>query len=559
MSIYDKASLVLIPSGTKTSKVYSQKPTNGDGDFTFSRSTAATRVNASGNIEKETQNLLLQSNSFDTTWQNVFTANVVGGQNGYDGTSDAWTLETQSGQASRIIQNTAGLGSVNSLSVYAKANTLDWIRLQISTATGNYVADFDLTNGVSGYTFGSPLPSIQSIGSGWYRVTISGFAPPTQVRIYAASGNNDLGGAGTIYIQDAQLEQGLVARDYIETTTTAIYGGITDNVPRLDYTDSSCPALLLEPQRTNLVTQAEYIGAWTGFGGIQTITDNYAISPEGIQNAARVELERSPSLSRIQLSATGTSNGVSCVFSVYLKANSGSPAVYLQAGPNVGTAIELTNEWQRYDLVGTASGGTTTCIIGTSDSVSGTTATADILVYGAQLESSASYATSYIPTYGSAVTRNADAASKTGISSLIGQTEGTLFFEFNLLSEPSDGTNVLASISDASVNNRVTLLLNTIGNLRILLNGSGTQELDRSITAPSGNTKIAFAYKSGENALYVNGVQEWTTTDTFTFSTLSRFGFNDYDGDPYANNPLKKSLVFKTRLTNAELATLTTI
>jgi hypothetical protein len=68
MSIYDKASLVLIPSGTKTSKVYSQKPVNGDGDFTFSRSTAATRVNADGNIEKETQNLLLQSNTFDTTW-----------------------------------------------------------------------------------------------------------------------------------------------------------------------------------------------------------------------------------------------------------------------------------------------------------------------------------------------------------------------------------------------------------------------------------------------------------------------------------------------------------
>ena len=60
MSIYDKASLVLIPSGTKTSKVYSQKPTSGDGDFTFSRSTMATRVNADGNIEKETMNLLFR-------------------------------------------------------------------------------------------------------------------------------------------------------------------------------------------------------------------------------------------------------------------------------------------------------------------------------------------------------------------------------------------------------------------------------------------------------------------------------------------------------------------
>ena len=581
MSIYDKASLVLIPSGTKTSKVYSQKPTNGDGDFTFSRSTAATRVNASGNIEKETQNLLLQSNSFDTTWQNVFTANVVGGQNGYDGTSDAWTLETQSGQASRIIQNTAGLGSVNSLSVYAKANTLDWIRLQISTATGNYVADFDLTNGVSGYTFGSPLPSIQSIGSGWYRVTISGFAPPTQVRIYAASGNNDLGGAGTIYIQDAQLEQGLVARDYIETTTTAIYGGITDNVPRLDYTDSSCPALLLEPQRTNSITHSEYFGAWTPSG--LTITDNDAASPEGVSNAAKLTLPSGSAAKRIALGSMPVtavarsysffvkSDDITAVQLVhsgdiqgYARFNISTGAVGSTGSKTTSTIEDYGNGWYRcianFDSTN-AFGSTIYLYI--NDSATGgyggsTSAQGDLFVYGAQYEAG-SYATSYIPTYGSAVTRNADAASKTGISSLIGQTEGTLFFEFNLLSEPSDGTNVLASISDASVNNRVTLLLNTIGNLRILLNGSGTQELDRSITAPSGNTKIAFAYKSGENALYVNGVQEWTTTDTFTFSTLSRFGFNDYDGDPYANNPLKKSLVFKTRLTNAELATLTTI
>ena len=70
MSIYDKASLVLIPSGTKTSKVYSQKPVNGDGDFTFSRSTAATRVNADGNIEKETQNLICRVIALILTWYN---------------------------------------------------------------------------------------------------------------------------------------------------------------------------------------------------------------------------------------------------------------------------------------------------------------------------------------------------------------------------------------------------------------------------------------------------------------------------------------------------------
>ena len=86
MSIYDKASLVLIPSGTKTSKVYSQKPVNGDGDFTFSRSTAATRVNADGNIEKETQNLLTYSNTMtNAAWVETNSASVTGGQTDKDG------------------------------------------------------------------------------------------------------------------------------------------------------------------------------------------------------------------------------------------------------------------------------------------------------------------------------------------------------------------------------------------------------------------------------------------------------------------------------------------
>src|SRR5210317_1299450 len=105
MSLIDLASLVLAPTATKEGKVYSAIPDTGEGDMTFTRGSAATRVNSAGLIEKERANLLLQSNTFDTTWSSVLTANVVGGQSGYDGSSDAWTLETQSGQASRRAQN----------------------------------------------------------------------------------------------------------------------------------------------------------------------------------------------------------------------------------------------------------------------------------------------------------------------------------------------------------------------------------------------------------------------------------------------------------------------
>ena len=254
-STYDKASLVLIPSGTKEGTIFSQKPTNGDGDFTFSRSPSATRVNAYGLIEKETQNLLLQSNSFDTTWVTT-SSSVTGGQSGYDGSSDAWLL-SNSAASGRIYQNITGSGIVTS-SIYLKANASNWGLLQLDSTPDAYVY-VDLINGVSGSTgSGNIDATITSVGGGWYRISVTANST-TRIRIYPAEANGDVSGtSGSVYIQDAQLEQGLVARDYIETTTSAVYGGITDNIPRLDYTDSSCPALLLEPQRTNLYNSSEY-------------------------------------------------------------------------------------------------------------------------------------------------------------------------------------------------------------------------------------------------------------------------------------------------------------
>ena len=269
MSIYDKASLVLIPSGTKTSKVYSQKPVNGDGDFTFSRSTAATRVNADGNIEKETQNLLLQSNTFDTTWVTA-NASVTGGQNGYDGSSDAWLLQNNAGftTTANVRQNLSLGSSVRSFSVYARKGNVDWMRILMYDGSIPHQCWFNLTNGSTANASDIIDAKSTSVGGGWYRCEILANTNIESTNIYPTSvaGSSFSDNGDNILIQDAQLEQGLVARDYIETTTAAVEGGITDNVPRLDYTDSSCPALLLEPQRTNLLPNSEYLGSWNTSG-----------------------------------------------------------------------------------------------------------------------------------------------------------------------------------------------------------------------------------------------------------------------------------------------------
>jgi hypothetical protein len=65
MSLIDLASLVLAPTATKEGKVYSAIPNTGDGDMTFSRGSAATRVNSAGLIEKVRTNLALYSEEFD--------------------------------------------------------------------------------------------------------------------------------------------------------------------------------------------------------------------------------------------------------------------------------------------------------------------------------------------------------------------------------------------------------------------------------------------------------------------------------------------------------------
>ena len=167
-NIYDKASLVLIPSGTKTSKVYSQKPVNGDGDFTFSRSTAATRVNADGNIEKETQNLLTQSNNFDSSDWTKINNSRTGGQSGYDGTNDAWLVSATGGGAKYILQNSTSTG-VHTFSLYAKEGTTKGIRIAINGG-GDHWANFNLDLGTQVGTAASVVDTeIVSIGSGWYR------------------------------------------------------------------------------------------------------------------------------------------------------------------------------------------------------------------------------------------------------------------------------------------------------------------------------------------------------------------------------------------------------
>ena len=551
-NIYDKASLVLIPSGTKTSKVYSQKPVNGDGDFTFSRSTAATRVNADGNIEKETQNLLTYSNTF-SSWSPTRGTLVQGVSDPFGG-NDAWSL-TATDQDPYLYNQTAWSG-VATLSIWAKGVGSS-IGKPIQLRMGGSFEEFTLTGD-------------------WQRFEkfTNGSASNIGIEVPNPAVAGDV-----VHIYGAQLEYGLVARDYIETTTAAVEGGITDNVPRLDYTDSSCPALLLEPQRTNIVSQSEYM-QYSNNTNV-SVNDNETTSPEGVVNAAKAipNATNSNHIVRSNNLAGLTSQGTYSV-SVFAKQNGykyivvgagfGStatplPTFDLNTGTIVsnssnGTIEDYGNGWYKCTAtIQIASTALYPIISILNNSQSGTYSgdgTSAVYLYGHQIEEG-NYATSYIPTYGTSVTRNDDVANVTGVSDIIGQSEGTLFLDYVYGHNQSNPE--LFSISDGSVANRI--YVGEIGNSFVALvrKDSISQFNPSGLTPVIGQRyKFALAYANNDFAFYVNGTQIATSSSGSVPST-SQIRTDSGAGSSKLYQNINNIMLFKTRLSNEELAALTTI
>jgi hypothetical protein len=569
-SIYDKASLVLIPSGTKTSKVYSQKPVNGDGDFTFSRSTAATRVNADGNIEKETQNLLLQSNNFDTTWTPV-NISVTGGQSGYDGSNNAWSITPSETDTSCRIMQSVSTSGLQTFSVYAKANGGNGLVLR--TDDSSVRAWFDLSNGTANSIGPSTISqSIEDIGNDWYRCSMTFSQSVLSIRFYVSdvAGNYNCTSGNGILVQDAQLEQGLVARDVITTTTAAVEGGITDNVPRLDYTDSSCPALLLEPQRRNLVRHSEYIGGLE-VGHTPTISIESVTNPEGYSFAYKVVAVSTSS--RVQ-DNIGT-QGNNMVFSGFFKGtgtatrlrfrnnqgaqvqynidSSGDFSLQFEDAANDNYGIEdYGNGWHRiYFETTTASGGTDNYIQVYPDSENGT---GSVYVWGLQVEDNGagggtSYATSYIPTYGTSVTRGEGLGLIEDLQSngIIGN-DVTIFIDATLNADSGNaGIWILGNASFDAVRQTGSAITLTEG-------GSSTA----TAFFDSGNAVIKFAFKLGGSSFkaFKNGNATPVIDTTFTLTTP--FDLFRVTGKN-AGNIWRKILIFPEALSDAECIALTTL
>ena len=325
------------------------------------------------------------------------------------------------------------------------------------------------------------------------------------------------------------------------------------NYPMIDGKVVGCPHHILEPARTNLETKSNGFSTWSVNSNI-TKTANYILSPDGTQNATRLQFTGNG------YSANTSQSLATYTMSCYAKRNdSGTQNVgfFTNGSGVVNSAWEITSEWKRFSYTFPTLNGSFMGIAGDSG--------ADISVYGFQIEGLVSYATSYIPTQGgSAVTRLQDVCNGAGNADIFNDNEGVLFAEVKAL-DTNVGTNRKIVLGDGSFNNGVEFSFQTTNNnmqfiIRSSTGGAGiTMNIQTTDFDVTEFNKIAISYKSNEGKVFVNGSQVGVTDTSVTTPT----GINKLDlkfSTSFDFNSIVKDLrVYNTALTDQELRNLTKV
>ena len=584
IGLLDNASLIVTPNAYNEGVLYDVIPNTPLGDMDVVRATTATRVNSLGLIEVVPRNLSeyseIFSNSYWLKTGSTITDNATVAPNG---TTTADKLVENSANSTHRILINAGISVIQSsqytISVYAKKAERDVIQIVNNQLAGAY---FNLTNGAITNVSAGITASVETLSNGWYRCVISFSAVTTTERIlvYLTDGTNiTYTGNGTsgAFIWGAQFENFATVTEYFPTTTRL-------NIPRIDYTNGSCPSLLVEPQRTNLFLRSEEFdnASWTPL--LATVTANTTTAPSGNVTADKFVATATTGVHILLQTAAGSVSGTTYTASVFVKAAGLSNITLLnnQGGGGIvnynlttgtftlvsGVSASIQNYgngWYRCVMTFTAnSTGTFNLQVRLADSSGNTTFTGNgvdgVSLWGFQVEQG-TFATSYIPTVASTVTRNADVISKTGISSLIGQTEGTMFCDFRVNSLATFGT--ILSVNSNSTSNYIYATINSSGQLKVeVFNGAVQTQIFSTVTV--GNRyKLAFGYKTNDFVLYINGVSIGTDTvgTTFSGTTLSRVDFDITLPTTFSLSSLSinSAQLYKTRLTDNELQTLSTL
>ena len=602
MGLLEKASLILTPNAINTGKLYSVIPANGSGDMTVVRATNATRINSAGLVEIPRTNLLQRSEEFN---------DVFWGKSNVTINPNATTAPNGTLTADKLVENTiltqhaitrtvTGISNQTStLSIYLKRDGRDSATIYMfdNSYTNGFGTNVNLLTGTItlNYNQGTGVrlnSSITDAGNGWYKCTITGIVGGTSnnIAVYTAIGTTtSYAGDGTsgVFIWGAQLETGNVATEYIPTVASirTSFAGITQdgasasNIARLNYeTVGGCPAILIEPQRTNLLVNSVLSGTGTTptswVPGLQTGTSTPV---QSIKNLSINAYRFITSTARQEFSQTFNLalNSISC-FSVFVESVTTPIPVsqMIRVNPLAGgasTQVFLKNNIVITSLTNIEAGFTytiqATCTI--SDSFQfrmgcGTDSliTGDVTLSMPQLETGVSpvnaYPTSYIPTFGSAQTRNADLISRSNIftNNLITSAGGTWFIHLlNNISRTRDSYSQSIYIGQTSVGtgaNGIQFVHGVTGRLVVekLISGVSTT----LYTTTTDIVKIAIKWNGTTADLFANGTKIVSAT-SYTVTNCQFLVANGID----VTKSINSTMLFPTPLTDTECINLTTL
>ena len=508
-NLLDKASIVTTPTAYDNGKILSVKPAPSLGS----------ELITNGNFSDGTNSWTPNANAILTIDNNKLKV-AISGASGYPGQ----IITTEIGKTYKVSAN-GFIGTSSRLALYNNAD--------------------------------GQFRNLYSDGS--FDFTITATSTSTQLRLYVF-GNNTFGLWDSVSVKEVIDGDFDFTRNSSATRVNSqgLIEDITANLPRIDYTGGE-GHWLLEPESTNLFNYSEDLANsyWSGYGNeVSSNLNASQINPIGTSGSYK--LEGVSGLRRFGALLTVTPN-TDYTLSFYAK---NIDATFLKA---LFTNASLTNYnytsevnttyWSRVEINFTTLTGTSTAIQILRDLPIGES----IYLWGLQLEQQ-SYATSYVPTSGSPVTRLQDAAIGSGNSDLINSTEGVLYFEAKTLVNGEINSNI--ALSDGTSNNLIMLRFGITANrVTAFARGSGGSYSVLTINGvtQTDDNKFALVWDSSNFRVWINGTERSITTINSIPSGMNSLNFTSSSGVENFFGKTKCVAVFKEVLTDAELTCLTTI
>ena len=351
-----------------------------------------------------------------------------------------------------------------------------------------------------------------------------------------------------------------------------------DDTPRLDWLNSNCPSLLLEPQRTNILQRSEEFdnSYWTKERS--SITANKIIAPNGELTADQF-FDSTDNNSHLVYRSINITNGVNYSFSCFMKkgtltkgflafnSNDAQTVVFdlengivESQGVNIdSSSIEkYNNDWYKCSFTHTSTSTTFLYRVGTYDGGITYTGTGTdyIYIWGAMLEQ-ASYSSSYIKTEGTSLTRLKDDLQDLNNVDLINSVEGVFYAEIRAFK--SEAVFKFITLNDGTSSNSVRIYLYNRIYARLLVGGVEQCIFNTTDYDVTEFNKIAFLYSPNNFKLFINGVLIGADTSGSTFAneTLTTLSFDRGDNSFRFDGAVKDLRVYNTTLTDNELIELT--